>query len=138
MPDNYQEIKKILLEKAFLVINAQIFHLSKTVTKIGRMLDNNVVIQKSQISRHHAEIHYKNNDFILVDNNSSGGTFINNKRIVKETLKSGDIILFANLPVMFMYEGSELRAQTNLKTDDLPPLEQFIDKENDKNIESDQ
>lgn len=92
----------------FLVINNQLFPLKRPVTKIGRMLDNDLVIQDSLVSRHHAEIHYEGNKYKIYDKESTGGTYLNNKKIKVSTLYSGDIILLANVPIMFINDKHKL------------------------------
>lgn len=114
---------------AYLVFNAQLFPISKLVTKIGRKLDNDLVLQDTTISRNHAEIHFTENQFILKDLNSSGGTFLNNRKINEGILFSGDIILLARIPVMFMFEGASLKSQSQittgpLRSEDLNSLEE--------------
>ena len=81
----------------YLVINNQIFPIQKEITKIGRKLDNDLEIQDSLVSRHHAEIHLKDGRFKLVDLDSTGGTYLNNKKIQESVIYSGDIILLANV-----------------------------------------
>ena len=73
--------------------------ISKDTTKIGRHwdihLDTNV---GKEISKKHALIHrcYYNGDihFIIEDNNSVNGTFVNGKKILKQKLKSKDTVIF--------------------------------------------
>jgi hypothetical protein len=61
--------------------------------RIGRNQDNDIVIDDSSVSRHHATIVQTTNGFIICDNNSSNGTFINGIRIDDETsLKQNDIL----------------------------------------------
>ncbi|MDH5607705.1 MAG: FHA domain-containing protein, partial [Anaerolineae bacterium] len=72
----------------YLVFNAQLFPISKAVTKIGRKLDNDLVLQDTTISRYHAEIHFEENQFVIKDLNSSGGTFLNNRKVSEGVLFS--------------------------------------------------
>lgn len=107
-------------ENIYLVINSQVYHISNSITKIGRKLDNDLVIQDIMISRHHAEIRFENNDFVIYDLDSSGGIFINNKKLEKGILYSGDIVLLANVPIMFMNENTDLEEESSKKTGSLP------------------
>jgi pSer/pThr/pTyr-binding forkhead associated (FHA) protein len=94
--------------EAYLVINSQIYPLNKSVTTIGRKLDNDIVIQDPLVSRYHAEIRQVGKAYILYDLESTCGTFVNQKNISKNQLFSGDIILFANVPIMFVDETASL------------------------------
>lgn len=107
------------LEQAFLVLSGMIFPLPAKVFKIGRNLSNDLVLNDPTVSRYHAEIHYKNNQYILVDKNSSSGTFVNNKRIIQGTLFAGDIIQISHTPIMFMFKGASLTAKSMKNTGQL-------------------
>ncbi|MEN8240477.1 MAG: FHA domain-containing protein [Chloroflexota bacterium] len=113
-------------ERAFLVVNGTVFPLDKLVVKVGRNLENDLVLNHPTVSRFHAEIQFQENQFILVDKNSSSGTFLNNKKITQFQLFAGDIILFAKVPVMFMNEGASLVDNSDKSTGqlaDIRPLE---------------
>lgn len=56
---------------------------SKKIITVGRSEDNDVVLIHSSISRRHATIEKKSdNEFEIVDQNSTNGTYINGKRLV--------------------------------------------------------
>jgi pSer/pThr/pTyr-binding forkhead associated (FHA) protein len=101
---------------AYLVINSQIFPLEKPITRIGRKLDNDLVIQDPLISRSHAEIHQLTGGFTLVDLNSTTGTHLNNQRITKHKLHSGDLFYLANIPIMFIEDNPRLQNHLNKDT----------------------
>ncbi|MBT3240695.1 MAG: FHA domain-containing protein [Chloroflexi bacterium] len=103
---------KTITKNAYLVANSQIFSIREIVSKIGRKLENDFVIQESMISRFHAEIHFKKGNYILIDKNSTGGTFLNNLRIEKSVLKSGDTIRLANTPILFLIESTDMQIKT--------------------------
>ena len=60
---------------------------------IGRLPDNNVHIDNLAVSGHHARIVWEGDHFVLEDNNSLNGTFVNNRRISRSALKDGDLVL---------------------------------------------
>jgi pSer/pThr/pTyr-binding forkhead associated (FHA) protein len=101
---------------AYLVINSQIFHLSKQVTRIGRKLENDLVIQDPQISRSHAEIHKVDDEYTLIDLQSTAGTLIDNQRIAAHKLSSGDLFYLADTPIMFIKENQTLQTGLNKTT----------------------
>ncbi|MEJ2485074.1 MAG: FHA domain-containing protein [Anaerolineales bacterium] len=104
---NSQEDEKVP-EEAFLVLGGMIFPIESKVFTIGRNLDNNLVLNDPTVSRFHAEIRYIDSQFLLVDINSSSGTFLNNKKISIGQLFAGDIIQISHTPIMFMYKGASL------------------------------
>ena len=101
---------------AYLIVNSQIFHLKHPVTSVGRMLDNDLVIQEPLISRHHAQIHFDGDQYHIEDLNSTSGTFLNNKKVPNGILYSGDIILLANIPIMFVDETTNISANAEEAT----------------------
>ena len=59
---------------------------------LGRSLDNEFTIDDRRVSRHHAVIKEINGYAVLVDLDSSNGTFVNGQPIGQRTLADGDII----------------------------------------------
>jgi two-component system, sensor histidine kinase and response regulator len=89
-------------QKAYLIINKQLVPLNQDVVRLGRHLDNDIVLHENAISRFHAEIHYKNGKYIIYDQKSTTGTCVNNQRIEHCVLNSGDLISLADLRFMFV------------------------------------
>ena len=54
-------------------------------TRIGRALDNDIVIGDASVSRHHASIEYRNGGFLLRDLGSHNGTWIGGQRVTGPT-----------------------------------------------------
>ena len=70
--------------------------------KIGRALDNELVLNDFSISRHHAEIMLEGNQFILYDLKSRNGTRVNQRLTSRSPLKDGDEILLGTFKLQFM------------------------------------
>ncbi|MFH2131195.1 MAG: FHA domain-containing protein [bacterium] len=113
------DVKEDQSINAYLVINSQIFQLNKSITRIGRKLENDLVIQDPLISRNHAEIHLDGETFTLIDMSSTTGTIINNRRIEKHTISSGDLFYLANIPIMFIKDSQNLQSGSNKATGSL-------------------
>jgi hypothetical protein len=82
-----------------LLQNTTEYPLDQIVMGIGRSEDNQIVIEDSQISRHHARIELKNEELYITDLGSSNGTSINGAAIEPELqhrLKPGDVINMGN------------------------------------------
>jgi hypothetical protein len=91
--------------KAFLILeNGVHFPLSKSVINIGRRDDNELMVEDPHVSRDHAQIRLVNHSFILFDMNSTGGTFVNGRKIDRHTLQPGDVISVSNHPFIYVEE----------------------------------
>jgi hypothetical protein len=87
---------------AFLILGGtKIIPLNHSVINIGRRLDNQVVIDDPRVSRAHAQLRVVKGHFALFDLNSTGGTFINGKRINQSILSPGDVISLAGATLIF-------------------------------------
>jgi hypothetical protein len=72
-------------------------------TRIGRSLENDIIIPEKTVSTKHAIIEYRRGCYYLIDNQSSNGTFLNGSRIPSQiTLKSGDLIAFDSFKFQFV------------------------------------
>ena len=70
-------------------------NLSKGVTTVGRVSDNFVAFpEDANVSRYHAEIESRGDDFFLIDLGSSNGTTVGGAKVSGEKiLKNGDVIV---------------------------------------------
>ena len=73
------------------------FLLRKSVTTLGRALDNDIVLESSEVSRHHSRIELQSDGMRIIDLNSTNGTRVNGRNIRSQSIKSGDEITFGNL-----------------------------------------
>lgn len=74
----------------------------KLATKIGRELDNDVVLVDPKVSRYHAQIALEQGQWILTDLGSANGTELNGAVITAPTpLNSGDQINFGETRLIF-------------------------------------
>jgi pSer/pThr/pTyr-binding forkhead associated (FHA) protein len=82
--------------------SGQIFLLTAAVATVGREPDKTVALAADgTISRNHARISNENGDFIVYDNNSANGTFVNGMRISMQVLAPGDVVQFGSSKFRF-------------------------------------
>ncbi len=87
---------------AFLIKDgSRIIPLNRSVINIGRRLDNHIVIDDPRVSRAHAQLRILKDRFVLFDLNSSGGTFVNGRRLSQSVLNPGDVISLAGVSLIF-------------------------------------
>lgn len=101
---------------AFLIVNTQVFPIKRALVNIGRNLDNHLVIQEESVSRVHAQLRFENDQFIIYDLNSTGGTYVNGKQVTKCVLHSGDSIVLAGVPLLFVRDTPQLAKNTLART----------------------
>ena len=93
------------------------FPINKLQTSIGRNLDNDLVIQNPQVSRVHAEIRFMDGAFVIIDLDSTTGTYVNNVKVKQGKIYSGDVILIGNTPLMFLDDKDSAYEDLEKKTD---------------------
>jgi hypothetical protein len=72
-----------------------------TTVNIGRGLSNDVILEDTRVSRHHAQLRYKNRRFWITDLGSTNGTFVNGERISETVLRDGDVVSLGGLELTF-------------------------------------
>jgi general secretion pathway protein A len=77
---------------------------------IGRSVHNNVPISSRFVSRHHALLVRHGSSTLLMDLNSSNGTFVNSKRVSNYVLMHDDVITIGHHHIKFLDSGATSRA----------------------------
>lgn len=79
------------------------YQINRTVTRIGRGKDNDVVLNHQTVSSHHAEIIFSGSAFEVVNKSTSysQGIIVNGQFFQRAVLKSGDIIGLGEAVVTF-------------------------------------
>jgi pSer/pThr/pTyr-binding forkhead associated (FHA) protein len=89
--------------------NYKVFIINLPITNIGRRLENTIVIDDLRVSRSHAQLRLVDGQYVLYDLNSTGGTFINEQRVMQATVYSGDVISLAGVKMTFKQHDSPPR-----------------------------
>ena len=93
-----------------------VYQLDSRVTRIGRAPESDVVIDSPTISGQHALIEARDGIYHLVDLRSTNGTYLNEKRIERESvLRKGDVLRFDRFK--FAFDGLELSEETQVTPD---------------------
>lgn len=101
---------------AYLIVNTQVYPISSATLTIGRSLENQVVIQEPAVSRKHIEISGIGDTYTLRDLSSTGGTYVNGKKVESIVLRSGDSILLAGMPIVFVQDTPQLEERAKKST----------------------
>lgn len=76
------------------------FQLKGTMS-FGRAESNTVTIRDAKVSRQHAQLQQQGNEFVLIDLNSSNGTYVNGERVEEYVLSNGDEIQIGDCIMQF-------------------------------------
>lgn len=86
---------------AIVLPDRERFVLDDQVITIGRLPDCEILLTDSNVSRHHAEIRPRGDDFVLVDLGSTNGTKVNGIRVAERVLRDGDELTFGGTRLRF-------------------------------------
>ena len=87
------------------------YHFDKEVIRLGGMDDNDIVLQDDTVSRHHCRIVQGETGYVLIDERSTNGTFINNVRIREAFLHPGCTISVGQSKLKFNARDEEVEIQ---------------------------
>jgi DNA-binding NtrC family response regulator len=76
---------------------------------IGRDMGNDIILHDNFVSRRHALLRNKNNQFFLIDLDSQNGVFVNGVRIKEIQLQEGDQVLIGQTSFLFTSKASDPR-----------------------------
>lgn len=82
-----------------LVLNGHSYAVLQSPTRVGRLPDNDIVLNDKRVSRHHAEVVNRGNRWLLRDTGSTNGTAVNGKIVQEAILKPGDTLSLGGLEV---------------------------------------
>ena len=95
---------KLLLKFSGMVLKD--IALNKPVVTIGRKMDNDVVIDNLAVSGHHARVVEENGTYFIEDTGSTNGTFLNETKIAKQRMQSGDQVRVGKHILVFEDESA--------------------------------
>ncbi|MFL5800707.1 MAG: FhaA domain-containing protein [Roseiflexaceae bacterium] len=75
--------------------------LESTSLTIGRGLNNDIILEDTRVSRHHAQLRYQARRFWIADLGSTNGTYVNNEQVADRSLRDGDTISLGGLELTF-------------------------------------
>jgi len=85
----------------FIIEGKRYFSLTRKVVKIGRRLDNHLILEDRHVSRSHARLEVVEGRYVIVDLDSTAGTRVNGRLISRHTLRPGDIVAIAAVQLIY-------------------------------------
>ena len=84
-----------------LVFQGRQFLLGENTVTLGRSLDNDIVVEDAEVSRHQAQIMRRFGKYLLRDLGSSNGTWVNGQLVAQCVLRDGDVIGLGSAEMVF-------------------------------------
>lgn len=81
---------------------------------IGRLPDNDIIIDNLSVSRKHAVIHSWKSGYHIKDLGSKNSTFLNGDKVDTAELKNGDVISIGKYQISFVIESCESAPADNM------------------------
>jgi len=75
--------------------------LESTQLTIGRGLNNDIILEDTRVSRHHAQLRYRARRFWVADLGSTNGTYVNGEQVEEQALRDSDVISLGGLELTF-------------------------------------
>ncbi len=79
------------------------YRLESDRVSIGRAENSDIVLQSSKVSRNHCYISRNNSSWLMVDDDSKNGMFVNGRKMKKRLLCEGDIVRIGTGSVEVIY-----------------------------------
>jgi adenylate cyclase len=102
-----------------------VYRLTKSEIRIGRDVQNDLVLNDPRVSRKHAIARQTADGVLLCDLQTGNGTFVNRQRITERVLADGDLIKIGSCKLTFV-------AAEPLPSADPPSLRQLVQKAPDE------
>ena len=90
--------------------------------RIGRIDNNDIVINNPAVSGCHAIIEADGDVFFLADNQSSNGSFVNNQLVIYRRLDHKDVITIGNQSMIFAYLDGETLPAASVEDEGLKTI----------------
>lgn len=99
--------------RAYLIVQGtHTFDLTSPIVRIGRALDNDLILEDPRVSRYHAQLRCRYRRYILQDMGSRGGTSVNGFPVQEIVLRPGDVISLSGVELIYGEEIGDWRKET--------------------------
>ena len=110
--------------QAYLILDGKRhIALSRPVVTLGRALDNDIVIDDTRVSRHHAQLRLRSGRYVIYDTGSSGGTTVNGESLTERVLAPGDVVGLAGYALVY-FEDNSTPADPPITLEDTPMMKE--------------
>ncbi len=106
-----QEQSSLSISAYLLLPGGRRFQLTQPRIRIGRALDNDLILEDSRVSRYHARLQQKPGGHLIQDLQSNGGTQINGYPVRESHLCAGDHISLSGVELHYIQPEKNLSNQ---------------------------
>ena len=102
----------------------KVFDLDRNEISIGRDISNEIVINDAEVSRRHARLVAQAGGYVIEDQGSTNGTFVNGQRLMgPHMLRPGELILLGeNVSLAYETAGYEDAGATMVAASNVPSM----------------
>lgn len=105
---NLAQSEKLIPKNAFIIVNGKkSFQLEKSLIYVGRRSTSDIQIDDPQVSRDHLQLRAHNGKYIIFDLDTTGGTYINGKKIKSAYLYPGDVITIGSSHLIYTQDMTD-------------------------------
>ncbi len=87
------------------------FVLDGSVLRVGRGADNQIVLEGDSVSRRHAHFERRGNEWYVVDDGSTNGTYVNEEQILREVLLRNSDRIKVGPTILKFLSGADAEAK---------------------------
>ena len=125
LPETPQKVKKQNLARMIGLKgkdNSKEFDINQPQTSLGRGSSNDIVLKDASISRYHARIQRDQEGFMIIDQRSGNGTFVNSQRVSQNRLRSGDEFTLGKATFRFLEIGDAYKSGPSTQVPSTPSV----------------
>ncbi|MDP7037928.1 MAG: FHA domain-containing protein [Myxococcota bacterium] len=100
--------------------NSKEFDINQPQTSLGRGSSNDIVLKDASISRYHARIQRDQEGYMIIDQRSGNGTFVNSQRVSQNRLRSGDEFTLGKATFRFLEIGDAYKSAPSTQAPNTP------------------
>ncbi|NNF50797.1 MAG: FHA domain-containing protein [Gammaproteobacteria bacterium] len=106
-PFRGEAIEKLVITREGKVLGAHLLTAKRTM--IGRHPTSDIILERSAVSVHHAQVFVDDRGFHLLDMNSTNGTLVNFRKTRHHLLRNSDLIMIGDYRLKFVAAVAENR-----------------------------
>jgi len=122
--DEEDEPVYYLVIKQESMLQPEVYLLNRSTLSMGRDIDNDIVLQEPEVSRHHIRMVFTKEGYAIEDLNTMNGTFVNDRRLAQQRLLRLSDMVRVGTRVQMWYTDNPDQLLENLRNGTLTVNEQ--------------